>query len=1556
MNNDHGTDFADIALDDLLSMVDDAPIELGAGSGAGADRRIAIVGMAGRIGGCADLAAFWDLLRDGRTSGRALPAARGADLQEFLRLKGAQQAAAPLDYFRESFLDDVDRFDHRFFGIARQEANLMDPSQRLFLETAWTALEHAGYGGQSVKGSATGVFVGLSGDFGNAYRDIVRTQAPDAPEVAVVGNVRSIIASRIAYHLDLRGPSMLVDTACSSALVALHQACRALQAGDCEMALVGTVKVDLVPVAEQADRGVGIKAIAATMAHDGRTRTFDDDSDGTAGAEGVIAFVLKPLERALADGDTVHGVILGSAVNQDGQSMGITAPNSAAQESLIVSALQEAGIDAATVSYIEAHGTGTRLGDPVEVSGIQRAFRQFTARRQFCAIGSVKSNIGHMDCGAGLAGLAKVVLALQHRQLPPSLHFQKPNRNIAFPQSPLFVNDVLRPWRGSAGAPPRAGINSYGLSGTNCHVIVEAAPDAAPRAASGHGAHLLVLSAATDAALEQLCASYGRFLDRFDGAPLDLCYTAAVGRQHYAHRVAFTFTDLAQLRGMVDTVAGSAAPALDEAAKRQLDWQAQALCEAYRQAAPDARAALAAQAGALYAQGADLPWDQWFEAGAARRIALPTYPFARTRCWVATTEAGEQAAGRSAGKQLRHPLLDRCAARAPGLHLYEAMLGVDSHWELADHKVKGMYVLPGTALLEMVLAAAADLTGGALAPLQIEQLVFMRPFMLAEHQRKLLQLTLTEAGAGFQLRLASRSESDPHGWDVHAEGTLKLAAAPARAAIDIAALTATLPAALGLHRNEGARRGGLEVGERWNGSFQQGWGSLADDEFLVRLALPQAYRGEEAAYHFHPALLDTAVNAVNHLAGDGALYLPFAYKRLDVFKALPGEFYVHLRKHAGASALAFNLDIDIVDVHGDLCAHFHEYTIKQVPATELVRESVETHMHYVSLVPAAGAPAAAAPDGPILVIRDAGDAAFGDALRAAGAEVVEVVRGEAGLARAFAALEGQRFAGVLYALGVGAGRTLAPQPAATLHAFVDCIDAFAGHKLRCGGALVVLAPGAFQVAQADVPAQPHLAALAALARIVRIENPQLRVRCLDSDAAPSGPALLAELLDGEGADLAVYRAGVCHRERLDSVTRQARPRFAARADGIYLITGGFGALGLELATHMARKGPVNLALLSSTPLPPRQEWAAILGDEQASAATRASIGRVLALQELGARVECVGVDVSDSARMGRMLDQLRAGYGRINGVVHAAGRGGEGFLQTKTRERFDRVLAPKVDGARLLHELTLADELEFFVMFSSIVTVIRTPGQTDYTAANAYLDALAHYRRASGLPAISLVWPAWREVGMALEFGAVDEDQFLAPIDNAVGLDLLDQVLGDCGQLPPVLILSEINPRADLAKVDAQGLALPDAVRARLRRGAAERQARSGAAPASAVRLQGIDAPDEIALAVARIWSQVLGSTELGADDVFADHGGNSILTTQMYREFEKTYPGALDVVDLFTHTSIREQSAFLRKALGVASAAEVVPAPQETNMDQVLALLAKGSISQEDAEAMLLS
>ena len=528
---------------------------------------IAIIGIGCRFPGAPDARAFWNLLRNAVDAIREVPADR-FDLRDFYD----PDPAAPGKIVTRwgGFIEHVDQFDAHFFGISPREAARMDPQQRLLLELTWEALEDAGQVREHLAGTPTGVFIGISNnDYGRIqFNDLDRIDA-----YAGTGNALSIAANRISYVFDFRGPSIAIDTACSSSLVAVHQACNSLRSGESTLALAGGVNLILSPA-------ITINFTkAGAMAPDGRCKAFDARADGYVRSEGAGVVVLKPLSRALADRDPIYAVIRGTAVNQDGRSNGLMAPNPQAQEAVLREAYRRAEVSPGDVQYVEAHGTGTLLGDPIEAKALGAVLALDRPLNRPCLLGSVKTNLGHLEAAAGIAGLIKVALALQHREIPPSLHFEEPNPHIPFDQLPLRVNTTLCPWPAQPDTALLAGVSSFGFGGTNVHLVVQGAPqsDSEMHAAQGENGkpdatstYLLPLSARSAPALQSLARSYHDFLidPQLTAPAYDICYTAGARRSHHEYRLAATGNSASQLADALETfIRGEVCPGLSSGRK-----------------------------------------------------------------------------------------------------------------------------------------------------------------------------------------------------------------------------------------------------------------------------------------------------------------------------------------------------------------------------------------------------------------------------------------------------------------------------------------------------------------------------------------------------------------------------------------------------------------------------------------------------------------------------------------------------------------------------------------------------------------------------------------------------------------------------------------------------------------------------------------------------------------------------------------------------------------------------------------------------------------------------
>ncbi len=630
----------------------------------GTDDDIAIIGISARLPFAENLNDFWENIKNGMDCIGRFPGSRRSDTDRYLAYSdyysGIRESG--IRYSEGAFLNEIDKFDYNFFRMSPKEAQLMDPFQRIFLETAYEAIENAGYGGKNLSGTSTGVYLGFASTLMDSYQKIIYEVEPASIPDCIAATLPAIIPSRVSYLLNLNGPSMVIDTACSSSLVALHLACQAIKSGDCDQAIAGGIKLHLLPLDDESLK-TGMES------SDGRTRTFDNASDGTGMGEGAVAVFLKPLGKAKKGRDPIYAVIKGSAINQDGNSMGITAPNPDAQTKVIVNAWKNAGIDPETISYIEVHGTGTKLGDPIEIKGLRGAFENYTQRRQFCALSSVKSNIGHLYECAGLVNLVKAVMAIKNKAIPPSIHFDRPNRGIDFGNSPVYPNTRIRKWEPDT-LPRRCGVSSFGLSGTNCHVVLEEYNEEGLSEGftvtnkTDKELYVFTLSAKSLYSLQMLMEKYSEYLESEINAQLeDICFTANTGRGHYSLRLAFIVTgknDLKNRLGALRNVIADSSEAdycddscvffgehkllsdilrplkkgeLSEEMRREFTISAKDKMSEYI-ASNNKNKELLSEICGLYVRGAEIDWKMLYEGAACRRICLPAYVFEPKRCWV----------------------------------------------------------------------------------------------------------------------------------------------------------------------------------------------------------------------------------------------------------------------------------------------------------------------------------------------------------------------------------------------------------------------------------------------------------------------------------------------------------------------------------------------------------------------------------------------------------------------------------------------------------------------------------------------------------------------------------------------------------------------------------------------------------------------------------------------------------------------------------------------------------------------------------------------------------
>jgi len=964
-------------------------------AGPAAPGPIAIVGMSGRFPQSPDLQALWAHLAAGHEVTE--PISRWK-VDASVLPDGTQVCP------RGGFLSDIDQFDPLFFNISGTEANFMDPQHRLLLESSWHALEDAGYAGESIAGARCGVYMGFNG---GDYGDLLHGQ-PSLPPHAMWGNAASVLSARIAYHLDLQGPAITLDTACSSSLVAVHLACQGLWTGETDLALAGGVWIQCTP-------GFLISSSRAGMlSPTGQCRAFGAGADGFVPSEGVGVVVLKRLQDALDAGDHIYGVIRGSAINQDGASNGITAPSAAAQERLQRHVYDSFGIDASRLQMIEAHGTGTILGDPIEASALTRSLRHYTDRKGFCAIGSIKTNIGHTGAAAGVAGLIKVLLSLQHRQIPPSLHFDQPNPHIAFADSPLTVNTRLRHWDAPAAGRRLAAVSSFGLSGTNAHVVVEESPPAAA-AANPPQPTLLVLSGYREEDLPAQVAALAEHLERHPALELAAAgYTLARGRRHHRHRLALVAVDAADAAAELRRwLAGTGSRALvGQAAagnaRADLLAQGQGSLQALAQARDDGeRARLLGELAALHVQGLALDLSPAF--AAQRRVPLPLYRFSRKRHWVpelAQAQGGNAAAAAGAAATANFaasasapvaPVAAPAAASATAnaaassissaaLHpfVHAAEPGADgpryaTRWSgheafLRDHVVQGAPMLPGAACLEMA-RAAAELARPGQRVRQLRNVVWLRPLAVSEPvdlriALEPVQTAAQTADAEFAFRLTGAGSDVPH-----CQGRIALGAVARAPFVDVAGvrMRCDLRVVAGSDYYRVFDLMGLAYGESYRGIEQAFVGA---DQLLARIRLPAAASAQDG-FHLHPSLLDSALQASigfeigdgrEEQASDGAAprsLMLFALDQIELYGPCSEQMWVWIRRDRRQASN--KLDIDLCEPTGRVIAALRGVTSREAGApaarasAPAAARPAQAQPAQTAPAPASQPPAAAAP-------------------------------------------------------------------------------------------------------------------------------------------------------------------------------------------------------------------------------------------------------------------------------------------------------------------------------------------------------------------------------------------------------------------------------------------------------------------------------------------------------------------------------------------------------------------------------------------------------------------
>lgn len=1454
---------------------------------------IAIIGVSGRFPGSNSVEDFWQNLLDGK------------ELTSIFSQNNGEKIEAG------SILKDVEKFDASFFGFNPREAEMLDPQHRFVLETAWEALETAGYDSEREK-RPIGVFagVGLSTYWiNNIYVHPKKFDSRDGLQ-NVISFDKDYVPTLVSYKLNLTGPSVSVGTACSSSLVGVHLACQSLLAGECDIALAAGVSVK-IPQNETT------LCPGEVVSPEGKCRTFDANAKGIVGGNGVGVVTLKRLEDAIADRDCIYAVIKGSAMNNDGaMKVGYTAPSETGQVKVLKAAQMIAEVDPETITYIEAHGTGTALGDPIEVSAMTEAFRSSTQKQGYCAIGSVKTNVGHLDAAAGITGLIKTVLAVKHGLLPPSLHFEQPNPQIDFENSPFYVNTKLKEWQ-PENMPRRAGISSFGIGGTNVHVILEEAPNL-PENTHSRSHQLLLLSAKTDSALETATNNLGDYLSQHSDINLaDVAYTLQVGRKQFPHRRMMVVENLDDAvtiltsddgkRILTQETRDSNRPVIFMFTGQGSQYvnMARELYETetvFRETCDHCFELLQSHLDVdlkeiIYPDSEDIETAiKQLQETALTQPALFVIEYGLAQLWMSWGIIPQAMIGHSIGEYV-------AACLANVFSLEDALM-------LVANRGKMMQQLPSGAMLSVNLSSEEIERflddNLSLAAINSPNLCVVSGEL---EEIKKLETKLTEASITYRRLHTSHAFHSPMmepiikpftelvktvslnapsipfisnvtgNWIKETEATAPIYWArhlrqPVKFSPGMTQLMqqsssiflevgpgrtlTTLTKQIDPQRtilssichpkdNQSDLAFILErLGQLWLTGIDIDWDNFYQEEDRDRIPLP-TYPFERQKYWIEPSQASQIVSNPQKSEIKDWFYLP-SWKRSKTpsvnLKQSDNCWLIFVDNCGLGKAIIQRLqnedNQDIIQV--EIGEEFKEINEEHYVINPNIKE------HYQIVV---------------------------ERLFKTNKNPIIAHLWTVNSVNSFDESQQLGYQSIIYLTQTIGHRNLAN--ALCLNIVSQQLQQVTGEETICPEKATLLGP-------VKVIPQEYLNLTARSIDLVLSSN-RLEQKLIDN--------LIAELTTPLQDSIIAYRGNyrwIEHYEELPLEKRENPSRL--RQEGVYLITGGTGGIGLVLAEYLAKTVQAKLVLLSRS-------------------TNSSNLEKIQELEQLGSEVLLLQADVSDETQMREAFNKIYQKFGCLHGIIHAAGLLGKGVIQEQTKTLSDPIFAPKVKGTLILEKLCQTIPLDFLYLWSSVSTIMGGFGQVDYVAANTFLDRFAN--RNSQYSTVAINWDFWQEVGLGVNNASAYKHQesyqehLQQGITSQEGIEAFNRILAE--EIPQIIVSTRNLPKMLSLHQNAENQATPKNRKNQNNDQTQKTYSRPNLGNAY------VAPRNEKEQMIAEIWQDILGTDKVGIYDNFFELGGHSLLATQVTSRLQEALQVELSVRELFAYPIIFDLANFLEKS-----------------------------------------
>lgn len=1379
---------------------------------------IAVIGINGVMPKSEDLDEFWKNLVDEKDLISKIP----SDRWNWKDVHGdPAREINKTDITWGGFIKDVDKFDEEFFGISPKEAEAMDPQQRIFLEVVWKTIENAGYNPDDLSGTKTGLFVGISDvDYQELYLDYNL----DKEAYAAIGMARCILANRISYLMNWHGPSEPVDTACSSSLVAIHRAVQAIRNNECDMAIAGGVNTIITPTLHIAFSKGGM------LSEDGRCKTFDASANGYVRGEGAGAILLKPLTKAIEDNDIIYTLIKGTAVNHGGKSSSLTAPNPIAQADLLTTAYKNADIDPLTVSYIEAHGTGTPLGDPIEINGLKKAFREFDKKagrngtaKSYCGIGSVKTNIGHLESAAGIAGVLKIILAMKNKTIPASLHCKELNPYIQISDSPFYITQKTTPWEPihpieKNRIPRRAGISSFGFGGVNAHLVLEDYEQDNPESSDQKiNTHLIVLSAKSKERLREYAQKLKDYLvnerSHFDDDSQFLsrvAYTLQVGRIQLNNRIAILTDNLDKLIDRLnhfvtddkaiikDTFLSASRIEREENKRFQFLLEGEE-GEAYLNVLIKNKKT--SKLAKLWIQGIDIDWKLIHSDNKKKRLALPTYPFAKNRHWIRKIENqnSHKSIYRPVSNRI-HPLIDSNVSTIDAFQ-FEKMLSEDDFF-IKDHVVGDYKVLPAVAYLEWAFAAATLLSDKKVTALK--NVSWLKPLIITDSDVSYkIQLKAVDNKLKYHIFENGRNPEVIYGkGEIIIKDTADNTVAE-RKKYDLESIDKKCQSKLDSKVIYDTFH---EVGLKYGSGFQTiRTLKYNEKEAIGQIELANDLKNKPGDFYFHPSLMDGALQTILGLAmsnqnSSGILYLPYKLGSMEIYSQVSQPCFAYVKTvntDSENDSGVKTFTVSILDKDGHEQVKLKNFTLKMTKKSLFVKKADKKEQFKTLIFEKIYEPSQltlkkrTANKSLKLLLFDQNDhlkKALATISKNGDQDLIKTVWAKPG--KTFKRIStnayelnhkiSEDYQHLIKALSmekeglanIVINRSFETQTSENkldqgIYTLFYLIKALVKEKVKENIDIT------FCYTVPEDNDVPEYAALTGFSRSVRFENPNIHIKVIkiqslndqagDKESPNNAQLILNELQSANTTEVEVVyqdnRRNVGCLMPMKTTEAQKSGSYI-KPNGVYLVTGGAGGLGFAVADHIAQKEKLKLILTGRTP------------------ENKKIRNQLEQLKAHGASAAYIQANIAQEDEIVSLNSSIESRFGQLDGIFHCAGVHRDEFLVKKSKVQIDAVLKSKIHGVLNLFNVIDTEQLDFVVLFSSIVSELGNPGQTDYAFGNAFMDHLTRQKQSK---VKSINWPLWKDGGMQLKESAKEyliNEKGLDVLDTRSGLQIMDTCMG----------------------------------------------------------------------------------------------------------------------------------------------------------------------------------